>query len=109
MREIKAILRPDRLEAVLQALHEMPELPGVTISEVRGIGRLANAPTGELQYGETPMVKLEIVVPDALVRPVLTTIEAAGRTGRPGDGKIFTSSIDDARRIRNGDRDERAL
>ena len=76
MQEIKAIVRPERLDAVLRALHELPELPGVTLSDVRGIGRRAEAPAGERLYGATRMAKLEIVVPDSLVERVLQAIEA---------------------------------
>ena len=76
MQEIKAIVRPERLDAVLRALHELPELPGVTLSDVRGIGRRAEALTGERLYGATRMAKLQIVVPDSLVERVLQAIEA---------------------------------
>jgi nitrogen regulatory protein P-II 1 len=109
MQEIKAIVRVERLEPVLHALHEMPELPGVTVSEVRGVGRRTDAPAGGVQYGETPMAKLEIVVQDALVERVLHVIESAGRTGRPGDGKIFVYPVSRARRIRTGEHDEQAV
>ena len=101
MREIKAMIRPERLDAVLHALHQIPDLPGVTVSEVRGIGRRPDAAPEEPQYGDTPMAKLELVVPDALVASVLAAIEAAARTGRPGDGKIFVLPVADAVRIRD--------
>jgi nitrogen regulatory protein P-II 1 len=109
MQEVKAIIRPERLDAVLHALHEMPNLPGVTVSEVRGIGRRMDAGEGEVQYGETPMAKIEIVVPETLLDPVLRAIEAAARTGRPGDGKLFVYPVGKAHRIRTGEADEEAL
>ena len=65
MREVKAIVRIERLDPILHALHEMPDLPGVTVSEIRGVGRRTDVPAGEAAYGENPMVKLELVVLDA--------------------------------------------
>ena len=109
MQEVKAIIRPERLDAVLHALHEMPNLPGVTVSEVRGIGRRMDAREGEVQYGETPMAKIEIVVPEPLLDRVLHAIEAAARTGRAGDGKLFVYAVAQARRLRTGEADEVAL
>lgn len=109
MQEVKAIIRPERLDAVLHALHEMPDLPGVTVSEVRGIGRRMDAREGEVQYGETPMVKIEVVVSDTLVDRVVRAIETAARTGRPGDGKLFVYAVAKARRLRTGEGDEGAL
>jgi nitrogen regulatory protein PII len=109
MQEVKAIIRPERLDAVLHALHEMPNLPGVTVSEVRGIGRRMDVREGELQYGDTPMATVEIVVPDALLEQVLRVIESAARTGRPGDGKPFVYPVSRARRIRTGEVDTCAL
>ncbi len=109
MHEVKAIVRSGRLEAVLQALHAMPDLPGVTVSDVRGVGRAADATAGEAQYGETQMAKLEIVVPEGLVEAVLSAIETAGRTGHPGDGKIFVSAVSEVVHVRSGDRGRAAL
>lgn len=109
MQEVKAIIRPGCLDAVLHALHEMPNLPGVTVSEVGGIGRRMDARKGEIQYGETPMAKIEIVVPEPLLEPVLRAIEGAARTGRPGDGKLFVYPVAKAHRIRTGEADEGAL
>lgn len=110
MHEVKAIIRPERLDAVLHALHEMVTLPGVTISEVRGIGRRTDRPASdEPEYGDTRLAKLEVVVPRSAVEIVVNTIESVARTGRPGDGKIFVSPVSEARRVRTGERDERAL
>lgn len=109
MQEVKAIIRPERVDAVLHALHEMPGLGGVTVSQVRGIGRRMGARDEEGLYGDTPMTKLELVVPDRLVEPVLTAIESAARTGRPGDGKLFVYPVVSARRIRTGEVDADAV
>lgn len=109
MREIKAIIRPDRLSLVLHALHAMPTLPGVTISTVRGLGR-RHPPEGTDQaFDEVEMTKLEIVVPAAIAQDVVRAIERAAHTGRIGDGKIFMMPVEHAVKIRSGEQDLRAL
>lgn len=102
MHEIKAVVRADRLEDIVQALHAIPNLPGVTVSIVRGIGRRQDAqhPSAS-EYGDVSMAKLETVVPDELLDRVLTTIRRVGHTGRPGDGKIFVSDVRRAINIRD--------
>jgi nitrogen regulatory protein P-II 1 len=108
MREIKAIIRPERLSEVLQALHAMPNLPGVTISTVQGFGR--RYPVGaEPAFDEVTMTKLEIVVPASVAMEVAEVVERAAHTGRVGDGKIFVLQVDHAIKIRSGDRDMNAL
>jgi nitrogen regulatory protein P-II 1 len=109
MQEVKAIIRPDRLDAVLHALHAMPDLPGVTVSEVRGIGRRVQPRIHDSPFAETLMIKLEIVIADGLLESVLRAIETLGRTGRAGDGKLFVYPVAHARRIRTGERDDAAL
>jgi len=109
MKEIKAIIRPERLAGVLQALHQMPGLPGVTVSHVRGFGhRVPAEPDGET-FAAVDMTKLEIVVPAERATEVVNTIERAAHTGRVGDGKIFTVAVGGAVRVRSGERDVRAL
>ena len=109
MREIKAIIRPDRLSVVLHALHDMRDLPGVTISTVRGFGRRVPPEGGEQAYDEVEMTKLEIVVPAAIAQEVVLAIELAAHTGRGGDGKIFMMPVEHAVKIRSGERDVSAL
>jgi nitrogen regulatory protein P-II 1 len=109
MHEIKAIIRPDRLEAVVQGLHGIPGLPGVTVSRVEGVGRLRSAGPEDEGFGRTEMVKLEIVVSDALVGAVTEAIERAACTSRAGDGKIFVLSVEEAIQVRSGERGEAAL
>lgn len=107
MKEIKAFIRPYRLDAVLDALHAHPELPGVTVSRVRGFGRTVGRRRGEaepVQYGTTEMVKIECVVNDDEVEAVVSLIEQAARTGRAGDGKVFVYGVEQAVRIRTGER-----
>ena len=108
--EVKAMIRPERMDDVVQGLHEIPELPGVTISLVRGLGRRVSAqPDGEREYGETEMVKLEIVVTAVLLPRVVTAVERGAHTGRAGDGKVFISEIADCVNIRSGHRGAEAL
>ncbi|MCA9250265.1 MAG: P-II family nitrogen regulator [Phycisphaerae bacterium] len=110
MKEIKAIVRQHRLDAVLNALHAHPELPGVTVSYVRGFGRArghSNAEGESVQYGTAEMVKLECVVNGENVDSVLELIQQAAQTGTVGDGKIFVHDVEDAVKIRTGERLQR--
>ena len=108
MREIKAIIRPQRLPAVLRALHEIRDLPGVTVSTVRGIGRVPQA-GADADFDEVEMTKLEVVVPAAIAAQVVGVIERTAHTGRVGDGKIFTLPVEHALKIRSGEKDRSAL
>lgn len=110
MYEIKAVIRPDLLDDVVQALHRIPDMPGVTVSVVRGYGkRSPPVRAGVAEFGETEMTKLETVVPESLRDRVVSTVQQAARTGRPGDGKIFVSRVDDAVTIRSGAHGAEAL
>ncbi len=109
MREIKAIIRPDRLSIVLHALHALPDLPGVTISTVRGVGRRSPPEGKERAFDEVEMTKLEIVVPAAIAQDVVRAIERAAHTGLVGDGKVFVMPVEHAVKIRSGERDSSAL
>ena len=110
MHEIKAIIRPERLERVLDALHEITSMPGITVSEVIGYGRREPpARSGGIEYGRVPMTKLEVVVGDSLVAQAVATIRHAASTGHPGDGKVFVSVIDQAMSIRSADEGVEAL
>jgi nitrogen regulatory protein P-II 1 len=112
MKKIECVIRPQRLEEVKAALDELG-VRGMTVLDVRGYGRqrgLTERYRG-LEYTVTllPKIKLEIVVPDELAEPVVDAIVNAARTGEIGDGKIFISTMDDAVRIRTGDRGDEAL
>lgn len=106
MKEIKAIIRPHLLDAVLEALRTHPKLPGVTVSTVRGFGRTVGRANGDapVQYGTTAMAKLECVVNDDEVDTVVDLIQEAAHTGNPGDGKIFVYDVPFALKIRTGQR-----
>ena len=113
MKEIKAIVQPFMVEKVLDALEELEGLPGVTMSEVMGWGRLPGRrqehDVSHSGHGFTRKVKLEIVVCDEVVESVVRAIVNAAHTGNPGDGKVFTSPVDDAIRVRTGEAGEAAL
>lgn len=110
--KIEAIIKPFRLDEVKDALDEAGVL-GMTVSEVKGIGRQKGKT--ELYRGAEyvvdfiPKLKLEVVVPDDMVDRVTDAIAASARSGRIGDGKIFITRIDDAVRIRTGERGDDAL
>jgi nitrogen regulatory protein P-II 1 len=112
VKKIEAIIQPHKLEEVREALKELG-VDGITISEVRGHGRQKGHT--EMYRGQEykvdllPKIKLELVVADALLEQTVGKLGEAARTGKIGDGKIFVSSIDEAIRIRNGDRGETAL
>jgi len=113
MKEIKAILQPVVLEAVITALKQIPDLPGITVSEVKGFGRTraadAEDKVSEGVHEYARKMKLEIVVPDNLLEPTLLAIQTHAHRGRPGDGKIFVITVDDILKIRTGERGETAV
>ena len=110
MYEVKSIIRPERLSAVVQALHEIPDVPGLTVSVVRGFGRRTSATSeGTPQYGETEMAKLGTVVPEELLQQIVDTVQEVACTGRPGDGKVFVIRVEQAIKIRSGDRGSAVL
>ena len=110
MHEIKAIVRPNKVDAVMDALHAIPGLPGVTMSRVHAYARPQPHDTDAVpRAGEADFVKLETVVPMDLVDAVAEAIRTAAHTGRAGDGMIFISDVRGAIRIRTGDRDRAAL
>jgi nitrogen regulatory protein P-II 1 len=112
MKKIEAVIQPFKLDDVKDALIKIGA-EGITVYEVRGHGRQKGHTEvyrgHEYKIDLLPKVKMEIVVADALLNPVLDTLAAAARTGKIGDGKIFISTIDDAIRIRNGDRGDQAI
>ena len=111
MKEIKAIIRPCRLDAVLDALHTHPELPGVTVSHVRGfgktVGRSPDSKQTPVLYGTAEMVKLECVINDDLLNTIIDLIQAAAHTGRAGDWKILVYDVREVVRIRTASRSTR--
>jgi nitrogen regulatory protein P-II 1 len=112
MKKIEAIIQPSRFDAVKVALLEIG-VEGMTVTEVRGHGRQKGHTEvyrgREYEVDLLPKVKLEIVLADAVAENVSNAILKAAKTGKIGDGKIFVSRIDEAIRIRNGERGEPAL
>lgn len=112
MKKIEAIIKPFKLDDVKEALQDLG-LEGLTVTEVRGFGRQKGHT--ELYRGAEyvvdflPKVKMEIVVNDERLDEVLDTIVRVAQTGRIGDGKIFISPVDDAIRIRTGERGPNAI
>ncbi len=112
MTKIEAIIQPSKLEAVKNALHEIG-VEGMTVLEARGHGRQKGHTEvyrgREYTVDLIPKVKLEMVLTDEMAEKAVETISNTARTGKIGDGKIFLTRVDDAIRIRNEDRGERAL
>lgn len=112
MTRMEVIIRPERLEELQQQLEDAG-VTGMTVTEVRGAGRQAGYVERyrglEYRVRLLPKVKVDIVVPDPMVEEVVKTIRAACHTGEVGDGKIFMWKLDDAVRIRTGDRGDEAL
>lgn len=105
MKQIKAFLRPQMLDAVVDAIEALPGAPGLTVSTVRGFGHRDAGSPAEL----TERIKLELVAADHAVDALLSVILEHARTGHPGDGKIFISDVADAVRVRTGEHGEEAL
>ena len=112
MKKIEAIIRVEKFEDVKEALKELG-YPGMTKIEVEGHGKqkgLKQQFRGTTYEVEFPAkIKLELVVPDKDVEGIVNAIICQAKTGEAGDGKIFVSTIDDAIRVRTGDRGEAAL
>ena len=112
MKKIVAIIKPFKLDEVRDALFEIG-IGGMTVSEVEGYGRQhgqAELQPGQVNGGELrPKVKLEIVLADTEVKPVLEAIISAARTGKIGDGKVFVTDIQQAVRIRTEEKGAGAL
>ncbi len=112
MKMIEAIIRQNKLNEVLDELNRH-QIFGVTVTQVMGCG-LQKGKTQYYRGNECtinlhPKVKLEIVVKDSWVDEVTETIMKTARTGQIGDGKIFIRNVEDAFRIRTGERGEDAL
>jgi nitrogen regulatory protein P-II 1 len=112
MKKVEAIIKPFKLDEVKDALAEV-QIQGMTVTEVKGFGRTGGKK--EVYRGSAyvvdfvPKVKVEIVVPDNLVNNVIDAIERSAKTGRIGDGKIFVVPVEEAVRIRTGERGEDAI
>ena len=112
MKKIEAIIKPLKLDEVKEALHEVG-LQGITVIEAKGFGRQKGHT--ELYRGAEyvvdflPKVKIELVIPDDILERAVEAIQQAAYTGRIGDGKIFISSIEEAIRVRTGEKENEAI
>jgi nitrogen regulatory protein P-II 1 len=112
MKEIIAIIRPNKLDDVKNALEEI-ECHGLTVTEVKGRGRqlgITESYRGsDYRIDMLPKTRLEIIVKDKDVEEVVQAIVKTAQTGDIGDGKIFISPVEDVVRIRTGERGEGAV
>jgi len=112
VKKVEAVIKPFKLDEVKEALHEVG-VSGITYTEAKGFGRQKGHT--ELYRGAEyvvdflPKLRLEVVVEDTMVERVVEAIANAARTGRIGDGKIFVSSVEEAIRIRTGERGSDAI
>ena len=112
MKRIIAIVRPEKMEAVKDALIAI-EVSGMTISQVHGCGNQhgwkEHYRGTEVLLNMVPKVKIEVVVGDGEADAVVDAVMASARTGEVGDGKIFVSPVEEVIRIRTGDRGSSAI
>lgn len=112
MKKVECVIRPTKIDEVKEALAAIG-VTGMTVTDVRGYGRQRGRT--EKYRGNTyvvnllPKVKIEFVVPDSRAEEVVDVILEAARTGEIGDGKVFVSEVEEAVRIRTGERGEAAL
>jgi len=112
MKKIEAIIKPFKLDEVKEALHEVG-LQGITVIEAKGFGRQKGHT--ELYRGAEyvvdflPKVKIELVVDDPMLERAVEAIQQAAHTGRIGDGKIFVSTVEEAIRVRTGEKGKDAI
>ncbi|HWE99587.1 MAG TPA: P-II family nitrogen regulator [Caulobacteraceae bacterium] len=108
MKMIVAVVRPSRLDAVLEAVTRAGA-SGLTVTEVRGYGRQRGKTEvyrgAEYEVRLIPKVRLEIAAPTPLAPAIVEAIRIAAETGKIGDGKVFVMDLDTALRIRTGERD----
>lgn len=107
MKEIKAYIKPHKLEDVTLELHKLEGLTGMTVVEVKGFGRNRGLgrerPVSEQLYDFVKHVKIEIACQDEQVNEIVNIIKSFSHTGLRGDGKIYVSTLDEAIRIENGE------
>tara|TARA_B100001013_G_C24554635_1_gene420023 strand:+ start:417 stop:755 length:339 start_codon:yes stop_codon:yes gene_type:complete len=112
MKKIEAIIKPFKLDEVKEALHEVG-LQGITVIEAKGFGRQKGHTElyrgAEYAVDFLPKVKIELVILDDMLERAVEAIQQAAYTGRIGDGKIFISSIEEAIRVRTGEKGNEAI
>jgi nitrogen regulatory protein P-II 1/nitrogen regulatory protein P-II 2 len=112
MKMITAMIRPSKLDSVKDALVAI-DIVGMTVTDARGFGRqkgqVERYRGTEFKVDFLSKLKVMIIIPDEKLEAALTAITTAAHTGEIGDGKIFVSPVEDAIRIRTGDRGTEAL
>ena len=112
MKKIEAIIKPFKMDEVKSALMDMG-IQGLTVSEVKGFGRQKGHTEiyrgSEYTIDFLPKIKIETVLPDNQAEAAINAIVEAAKTGKIGDGKVFVSAIEDAYRIRTGERGDAAI
>ena len=112
MKKLEAIIRPNAIEMAKEALAEVG-CTGLTTTEVKGFGRQKGH--SEVYRGSEyvvefqPKIKIEVVMPDAIIQDAVRALVAATATGQVGDGKIFISPVEDALRIRTNETGDEAV
>ena len=107
MKAVIAYIKSHKLSEITMALHQIRDLTGASVSDVRGFGRQpSNQSTEAGDY--VPIIRLEIFCSDAMSETVVNTIEKA-HTGLRGDGKIYVCDVSQAVRISSGERGEKAI
>lgn len=110
MKEIRAYIQPFMLSKVTHALQKITGFPGMSVIEIQGFGRGKVLVPGDKVVREfVPKMRLEIVVKNELVDEVVRAIEKFAHTGNPGDGVILVLPVEQAVRIRTGERDREAI
>ena len=112
MKKIEAIIKPFKLDDVMEALRAAG-VEGMTAIEVKGFGRQKGQTElyrgAEYTVDFVPKVRIDLVVADDLVDQAIEAIEQSAKTGKIGDGKIFVTPVEEAVRVRTGERGEDAL
>lgn len=113
MKEIKAIIKPFKLDNVLTELHKIEGLPGITVSDIRGFGKSKGKDAAEtISEGLHELVlkvKIELVVSDEMSDKIVDIVQKAAHTGNLGDGKIYVVDVEKVVKIRTNERGEEAI
>lgn len=112
MKKIEAVIKPFKLDEVKEALNEIG-IQGMTICEVKGYGRQKGHKEiyrgAEYMVDFIPKIKIEMVVASEVVEKAIEVIQKAAHTGKIGDGKIFVFPVENAVRVRTGEKGEDAI
>jgi nitrogen regulatory protein P-II 1 len=112
MKMIVAFIKPHKIDDVKKALSEVG-VQGMSVAEIRGFGRTGGKTEvfrgSAYQVDFVPKLRLEVVVTEQQIHPVLEALELSAKTGKIGDGKVFVLPVEEALRIRTGERGESAI